>query len=203
MSIHFHKNDLPDNISFSDWVAVDTETMGLIPGRDPLCLVQISDGNGDAHVVQLDRSNYNAPNLKKIMTDSKSRKIFHYARFDLLVMKTYLGVNCGPVYCTRTASKLARTYTDKHGLRDVSKELLGVEINKQQQASDWGAPVLTKEQIAYAADDVMHLHKLREKLDEMLTRANRLELAYRCFDFISLRVDLDIAGWTGTDIFEH
>ncbi len=203
MTIKLHKNDLPAGLKFGNRIAVDTETMGLNAIRDRLCLVQISGGDGTAHVVQLNRKNYDAPNLKKLMADDKTTKIFHFARFDIGIIKKDLGVTCAPVYCTRTASKLARTYTDKHGLRDVCRELLGVEINKQQQASDWGADNLSEEQIAYAANDVMHLHALQDKFDVMLARESRKELAYKCFEFLPLRADLDLAGWAGTDIFEH
>jgi ribonuclease D len=203
MTVTLHKNDLPANVKFGNKIAVDTETMGLLPGRDRLCLVQISGGDGNVHIVQLDRKNYNAPNLKKLMADTKVLKIFHFARFDIAIMKNYLGVETAPIYCTRTASKLARTYTDKHGLRDVCRELLGVDLNKQQQSSDWGADTLTDEQIAYAAGDVLHLHKLQEKFDEILEREGRKELAYKCFSFLPLRAELDLAGWAGSDIFEH
>ncbi len=203
MTNTLHKNDLPANLKFGSSIAIDTETLGLNPGRDPLCLVQISGGDGNAHIVQLNRSNYDAPNLKKLLSDPKITKIFHFARFDVAVIKAYLEIECTPVYCTRTASKLTRTYTDKHGLRDVCKELLGVEINKQQQSSDWGAATLTQEQLSYAANDVLHLHALKEKLDAMLKREGRTELAQRCFEFLPTRADLDLAGWPNIDIFEH
>ncbi|MGB4056678.1 MAG: ribonuclease H-like domain-containing protein [Alphaproteobacteria bacterium] len=203
MTNTLHKNDLPANLKFGSSIAIDTETLGLNPGRDPLCLVQISGGDGNAHIVQLNRSNYDAPNLKKLLSDPKITKIFHFARFDVAVIKAYLEIECTPVYCTRTASKLTRTYTDKHGLRDVCKELLGVEINKQQQSSDWGAATLTQEQLSYAANDVLHLHALKDKLDAMLKREGRTELAQRCFEFLPTRADLDLAGWPNIDIFEH
>lgn len=203
MAVTVHKNDLPAGLKFGSRIAVDTETMGLIPARDRLCVVQISNGDGDAHIVQLNRDHYDAPNLKKLLDDKKVLKIFHFARFDIAIIKKYLGVSCTPVYCTRTASKLARTYTDKHGLRDVCKELLGVELNKQQQSSDWGAAVLTEDQLSYAANDVLYLHKLQDKFDEILGREGRKELAYKCFEFLPLRADLDLAGWANTDIFEH
>ncbi len=203
MTITLHKNDLPSNLKFGNRIAVDTETMGLHPGRDKLCLVQISDGDGSAHLVQLNRETYNAPNLKKLMTDPKIVKIFHFARFDIAAMKAYLGITCAPVYCTRTASKLTRTYTDKHGLRDVCRELLGVELNKHQQSSDWGADKLSEEQLAYAANDVLHLHALQDKFDAMLEREGRVELARKCFEFLPVRAELDLAGWANSDIFEH
>lgn len=202
MSVTLHKNDLPADVKFGDILAVDSETLGLNFQRDRLCLIQLTDGGGDVHVVQIGRTP-NAPVLSKLLADPAKLKIFHYARFDMGIMKKSLGVDIGPVYCSRTASKLARTYTDKHGLRDVTRELLGIEINKQQQASDWGADTLTDDQIAYAAADVIHLHKIRDRLDAMLTREGRKELAYRCFEFLPVRVALDLAGWQGTDIFEH
>ena len=202
MSITLHKNDIPADIEFGDAIAVDTETLGLIPARDPLCLVQLSSGDGTAHIVQLDRSNYDAPNLKKLLSDPSVTNIFHFARFDIAVIKANLGIDCGPIYCTRTASKLARTYTDRHGLRDVCRELLNVELNKQQQSSDWGTQDLSEDQLKYAANDVLYLHQLREKLDLMLEREGRRELAQKCFDFLEARAELDLGGWT-TDIFEH
>ena len=203
MSITLHKGDLPDNLDLGTIVAVDSEAMGLNPLRDRLCLVQLSSGDGNAHLVQLERGQYDAPNLKALLSDSKTLKIFHFARFDLAAIKAYLGVDCGPVYCTRTASKLCRTYTDKHGLRDVCKQFLGVELNKQQQSSDWGAAELSEQQMAYAASDVYHLHGLKKKFDEILEREGRMELAQACFDFLPIRAALDLAGWADTDIFEH
>jgi ribonuclease D len=203
MTTTLHKNDLPANLDLGNAIAVDTETLGLNPGRDPLCLVQISKGDGNAHIVQLDRKNYNAPSLKKLLGNPKVLKIYHFARFDVAVIKAYLGVDGAPAYCTRTASKLTRTYTDKHGLRDICRELLGVELNKQQQSSDWGADTLTPEQLSYAANDVLHLHALKTKLDDMLKREGRTELAQKCFDFLPTRAELDLAGWPNTDIFEH
>ncbi len=203
MSIHLHKNDLPADIDLGNIVAVDTETLGLIPQRDPLCLVQLSSGDGQAHLVQLNRGNYDAPNLKALLANPKITKIFHFARFDIAVIKAYLGVPCAPVYCTRTASKLVRTYTDRHGLRDVCRELLNIDLNKQQQSSDWGASELNDEQMKYAANDVLHLHELKVRLDEMLIREGRMELAQSCFDFLPARADLDLAGWPNVDIFEH
>lgn len=203
MSITLHKNDLPDGIDFGKSVAIDTETLGLNPARDPLCLVQLSKGDGNAHIVQLNRDTYDAPNLKKILSDTNILKIFHFARFDLAVMKAYLEIDCVPVYCTRTASRLVRTYTDKHGLRDICKELLNIDLNKQQQSSDWGAATLSQEQLNYAAGDVLHLHALKKKLDDMLVRENRVELAQKCFEFLPARAELDLAGWAAVDIFEH
>src|SRR5262245_25118516 len=203
MTITLHKNDLPDGIDLGNIVAVDTETLGLNPARDPLCLVQLSRGDGKAHIVQLDRSKYNAPNLKKILSDKKVLKIFHFARFDVAVMKVYLDIDCGPVYCTRTASKLVRTYTDKHGLRDVCKALLHIELNKYQQSSDWGAEKLSQDQLNYAGGDVLHLHALKNKLDVMLEREGRVALAQKCFEFLPTRAALDLAGWPEVDIFEH
>jgi ribonuclease D len=203
MTYTLHRHDLPADIKWGGSVAVDTETRGLLPVRDPLCVVQISSGDGTAHVVQLDRSHYQAPNLKKLLADRAVTKIFHFARFDIAILKAYLGVDCAPVYCTRTASKLVRTYTDRHGLRDVCKELLGVELNKQQQSSDWGAASLTEEQLAYAANDVLHLHALKDKFDALLAREDRTELAAQCFQFLPTRAALDLAGWAQTDIFEH
>ncbi len=203
MDITLHKGDLPARLDLGSIVAVDTETMGLNPVRDPLCLVQLSSGDGNAHLVQLDRDNYNAPNLKALLSNKKVMKIFHFARFDLAVIKAYLGVDCTPVFCTRTASRLCRTYTDKHGLKDVCRQFLGVELNKQQQCSDWGAAELSKEQQAYAASDVLYLHQLKEKFDEILEREGRTALARSCFDFLPVRAELDLAGWPETDIFAH
>lgn len=203
MAIKLYKNDLPDTLDLGLTVAIDTETLGLNPARDPLCVLQISSGDGQAHIVQLSRQTYNAPNLKKILADPAVTKIFHYARFDVAIIKAYLGIECLNVYCTRTASKLVRTYTDRHGLRDCCRELLGVELNKQQQSSDWGAADLTPEQLQYAANDVLYLHALKQKFDVMLERENRSELARKCFDFIAVRAELDLAGWLNSDIFEH
>ncbi len=203
MSITLHKGDLPGDVDLGSVVAVDTETMGLNPVRDRLCLVQLSSGDGTAHLVQLGKDEYDAPNLKALLSDDKIIKIFHFARFDLAAVKAYMGIDCGPVYCTRTASKLCRTYTDKHGLRDICKQFLGIDLNKQQQSSDWGAAELSQEQMNYAASDVLHLHALKEKLDEILEREGRAELAQSCFDFLPTRAALDLAGWPDTDIFEH
>jgi len=184
-------------------IAVDTEAMGLNNKRDRLCLVQLSDGNGDAHLVQFAQGVYKAPNLIALLSDTKRTKLFHFARFDLSIMRHYLGVRVAPIYCTRTASRLVRTYTDRHGYKDICKELLGVDISKQQQTSDWGAQTLSPEQMDYAAADVLHLHKLKAKLDGMLTREARTELAQACFNFLPFRAELDIAGWENEDIFAH
>nr|WP_303651320.1 ribonuclease D [Asticcacaulis currens] len=184
-------------------VAIDSETMGLRFGRDGLCVVQLSAGDGDAHVVRLNRPTYDCPNLKALLTDPKVLKLFHFGRFDIGMFLLHLGVVTTPVYCTKIASKLARTYTDRHGLKDLVRELLAVDISKAQQSSDWGAATLSTEQLAYAASDVLHLHALREKLDAMLSREGRAELAQGCFDFLPHRVKLDLAGWEDTDIFAH
>ena len=203
MSITLHQGDLPSSITFSGSVAVDTETLGLNPDRDPLCLVQLSSGDGNAHLVQLDRNSYDAPNLKALMEDANVLKIFHYARFDIATLKRYLTVDTDPVYCTKIASRLVRTYTDRHGLKDICKELLGVDLSKHQQSSDWGAKDLSKAQQTYAASDVLHLHKLKEKLDDMLEREDRSALAEACFSFLPTRVALDLSGWPEVDIFAH
>jgi ribonuclease D len=201
---HLHIGDLPDGLfADAEAVAIDSETMGLQLGRDPLCVVQLSDGKGDAHLVQLNRETYDAPNLKRVLTDPKILKIFHFGRFDIAMFHLHLGVVTAPVYCTKIASKLARTYTDRHGLKDVSKELLGVDMSKAQQSSDWGAAKLSDEQIAYAASDVLHLHALRDKLDAMLAREGRDGLARACFDFLPHRALLDVRGWEEVDIFAH
>jgi ribonuclease D len=203
MTHHLHRGDLPEDIGFGSAVAVDTEAMGLNPHRDRLCLVQLSGGNGDAHLVQLAPGAYDALRLKALMADPKVTKLFHFARFDLAMIYHYLGVMAGPVYCTKIASRLARTFTDKHGLRDLCKDVLNVDISKQQQSSDWGAPTLTEEQLRYAATDVLHLHALRAKLDAMLAREGRIELARAAFDFLPTRVLLDLEGWAEQDIFAH
>ncbi|MGX1197778.1 ribonuclease D [Parvibaculum sp. MBR-TMA-1.3b-4.2] len=202
-AITLHKGDLPDGLTFGDSVAVDTETMGLNPHRDQLCVVQLSAGDGTAHLVQLDRSTYNAPNLRALMADQNVLKIFHFARFDVAMMQRYLGVVTTPVYCTKIASKLVRTYTDRHGLKDLSRELLGVDMSKQQQSSDWGADELSDAQKAYAASDVLHLHALKDTLDGMLMREGRMELAKACFAFLPVRASLDLSGWADEDIFAH
>jgi ribonuclease D len=199
-----HQGDLPaDALAGATVVAIDSETMGLRLGRDPLCVVQLSDGHGAAHVVQLDRSTYDAPNLKRLLTDPSVLKLFHFGRFDIAMFWRHLGVVTAPVYCTKIASKLARTYTDRHGLKDVTKELLGIDLSKAQQSSDWGQGVLSEDQVAYAASDVLHLHALRERLDEMLVREGRDGLARACFAFLPHRAQLDVAGWEDVDIFAH
>jgi ribonuclease D len=203
MSHKLHRGDLPEGIDFGAAVAVDTEAMGLNPHRDRLCLVQLSAGSGDAHLVQLAPDGYDAPRLKALMADPGVTKIFHFARFDLAMIYHYLGVMAGPVYCTKIASRLARTFTDKHGLRDLSKDLLNVDISKQQQSSDWGAAALTDQQLQYAATDVLHLHALRAKLDAILAREGRADLARAAFDFLPTRVLLDLEGWAEQDIFAH
>jgi ribonuclease D len=203
MAIKLYKGDLPAGLDFGSSVAVDTETLGLIPRRDKLCVVQLSSGDGNAHLVQLDRGSYEAPNLRALFTDPGVTKIFHYARFDVAVIKQYLGVDTYPLYCTKIASKLTRTYTDRHGLKDLVKELLGIELNKQQQSSDWGAHVLSDAQKQYAAMDVLYLHEMKARLDQMLAREGRTEIAKSCFDFIPTRAALDLAGWTEEDVFAH
>lgn len=204
MTVHFHEEDLPAGVLAPGPVAVDTETMGLQVGRDRLCLVQISDGGGDEHLVRFrPGSDYAAPNLRAVLTDPDRLKLYHFARFDLASIKAYLGVMAEPVYCTKTASRLIRTYTDRHGLKELVRELLGTEISKQQQTSDWGAPELSDAQKDYAASDVRYLHALREKLDERLAREGRAPLAQACFDFLPHRALLDLAGWPEVDIFAH
>ncbi len=203
MTIHLHDGDLPDTVDFGASVAVDSETMGLRLGRDPLCVVQLSAGDGDAHVVQLRRPDYDAPNLKRVLTDPKVLKLFHFGRFDIAMFALHLGVTTTPVYCTKIASKLARTYTDRHGLKDVTRELLGIELSKAQQSSDWGAAKLSPEQLTYAASDVLNLHALKTRLDAMLVREGRMELAQACFDFLPARAKLDLAGWEDVDVFAH
>ena len=203
MTIHVHDGDLPEGLSFGASVAVDSEAMGLRFRRDPLTLVQLSAGDGDAHLVRLRRPGYDAPNLKRLLADPGVLKILHYARFDIAMFALHLGVSTTPIYCTKIASKLARTYTDRHGLKDVVRELAGVELNKVQQSSDWGAGELSKEQQDYAASDVLYLHKVKDRLDRMLAREGRTELAQACFDFLPVRAQLDLAGWEDNDIFAH
>jgi ribonuclease D len=205
LAIHFHEEDLPDGVTFADGpIAVDTEAMGLLPGRDRLCLVQLSDGGPDEHLVRFSPdSDYAAPNLKALLGDPARLKLYHFGRFDVAIMRAYLGIMAGPVYCTRTASRLVRTYTDRHGLKELVKELLGQDISKQQQTSDWGGPELSDAQRDYAASDVRYLHRLKEKLDERLVREQRVELAQACFDFLPHRALLDLAGWAEQDIFAH
>src|SRR5436190_12561535 len=204
MTIRLHRGDLPDLSHYQvTAVAIDTETMGLDPHRDRLCVVQLSPGDGSADVVQIPSGGNAAPNLTKILVDAAILKIFHFGRFDLAALQRGLGVMAGPVYCTKIASRLARTYTDKHGLKDIVREVLGTDLSKQQQLSDWGAATLTDAQIAYAASDVLHLHALKEKLDAMLAREGRAELAAACFRFLPDRARLDLAGWAAEDIFAH
>ncbi|MBA3511664.1 ribonuclease D [Sphingomonas sp.] len=205
MTIHLHEEDLPADVVFADGpIAVDTEAMGLVPGRDRLCLVQLADGKGDEHLVRFaNGSDYSAPNLKALLGDPDRLKLYHFARFDIAAMRAYLGIIAAPLYCTRTASRLVRTYTDRHGLKDLVKELLCIEISKQQQTSDWGADVLSDAQREYAASDVRFLHQLKETLDERLVRENRMELAQACFDFLPHRALLDLAGWAEQDVFAH
>ncbi len=203
MTIELHKGDLPDGIDFGSFVAIDTETLGLNPLRDRLCLVQLSLGDGNAHLVQLAAGEYDAPNLKALLADASVTKIFHFARFDIATLYHHLGVMTTPVYCTKIASKLTRTYTSYHGLKDLCRELAGVEISKQQQSSDWGADNLSEDQKKYAASDVLYLHKLRDELEIRLERENRTELAANCFDFLPTRALLDLQGWPETDIFSH
>lgn len=201
--IRLHKNDLPAGVDFGNSVAIDTETLGLKPHRDRLCVVQLSAGDGSAHLVQFDGLSWQAPNLRKLLEDQAVLKIFHFARFDLAVLSKYLGVAVGPVYCTKIASKLARTYTDRHGLKDLVSELLGVELSKQQQSSDWAAASLSDQQKHYAASDVLHLHALRQRLDAMLARVDRSGLAAECFHFLPTQAALDLAGFDDMDIFSH
>ena len=203
MAIHLHKNDLPDGLSFSGSIAVDTETLGLKPSRDRLCLVQLSAGDGEVHIVQLDGENWDAPNLKAVLGDRQLVKIFHYARFDLAVIAQYLNVHAAPLWCTKIASKLVRTYTDRHGLKDLCRELLGVDLSKAQQSSDWGAAELSDAQLNYAASDVLHLHALKDKLEGMLDREGSRPMAEACFDFVLVRAAMDLAGWDDLDIFAH
>lgn len=203
MSIELHRGDLPDHVKFTGSVAIDTETMGLNPHRDRLCLVQLSSGDGSAHLVQIAQGQTKAPNLKAMLEDHRLIKIFHYARFDVAVLNKNLGARVRPVYCTKIASRLVRTYTDRHGLKDLCRELIGVDMSKKQQSSDWGADELSNDQLEYAASDVLHLHKLMARLNVMLDRSGRRELAQSCFDFLPTRTDLDLLGWNDQDIFAH
>ena len=203
MTIRFHKGDLSASASFGGAVAIDTETQGLNPHRDRLCVVQLSSGDGTADVVQIAAGQNSAPNLQKLLGDPGVTKIFHFARFDLAVLYKAFGVMPGPVYCTKIASKLVRTYTDRHGLKDLARELLGIDMSKQQQSSDWAADELSPAQLEYAASDVLHLHRMRERLDVMLVRENRTEIAESCFRFLPERARLDLMGWDETDIFAH
>ncbi len=203
MTIHFHEGDLPNGLDLGPEVAIDSETMGLRFRRDPLCVVQLSAGDGDAHVVRLGRPAYDCPNLKRLLTDPAVLKLFHFGRFDIGMFQLHLGVETRPVYCTKIASKLARTYTDRHGLKDVVRELVGVDLSKAQQSSDWGAAELSQAQLEYAASDVLYLHAAKRRLDEMLAREGRAGLAQKCFDFLPTRSALDLAGWDETDVFAH
>jgi ribonuclease D len=203
VSYHLHHGDLPDGLLFGDVVAIDTEAMGLNPHRDRLCLAQLSRGDGDAHLVQFAAGCYGAPNLKRLLADPAVVKLFHFARFDIAILYHYLGVMPQPLYCTKIASRLVRTFSDRHGLRDLCKDLLGVDLKKEQQSSDWGAAELTDEQLRYAASDVLYLHALRARLDAMLVRERRTELARKCFDFLPARALLDLEGWAEQDIFAH
>lgn len=201
-NITLHKGDLPASVSFGKEIAVDTEAMGLNLQRDALCVVQLSAGDGTAHVIQLERS-FDCPNLKALMADMSKLKIFHFARFDVAMMKHWLGIDCAPIWCTKIASKLCRTYTDRHGLKDVSREIAGVDMSKAQQSTDWGAAELTDAQLQYCANDVLHLHEIKAGLEAMLKREGRMELAQACFDFLPVRAELDLQGWPETDIFAH
>ncbi|MBK1623240.1 ribonuclease D [Afifella marina] len=203
MTIRFHEGDLPDLSNYGEFVAIDTETMGLRPGRDRLCVVQLSPGDGTADVVRIAQGQDAAPNLTALMADQERTKIFHYARFDVAALRYAFGVITTPIWCTKIASKLVRTYTDRHGLKDLARELLGLELSKQQQSSDWGADTLSEAQLQYAAADVLHLHAMREVLVERLTREHRLELAEACFRFVPVRAELDLLGWEDSDIFAH
>jgi ribonuclease D len=204
VAVHLHQGDLPTGLfAGAPSIAVDSETMGLRLGRDPLCVVQLQAREGESHVVQLRRPDYDCPNLKALLSDPGVLKIFHFGRFDIAMFQLHLGVVTGPVYCTKIASKLARTYTDRHGLKDLTRELLGQDISKAQQSSDWGATQLSAEQLAYAATDVVNLHALKDRLDAMLVREGRMALAQACFDFLPHRAALDVAGWDEIDIFDH
>ena len=203
MTIRYHRGDLPANARFGAGVAIDTETLGLNPHRDRLCVVQLSAGDGSADIVQIAPGQKSAPNLERLLTDPAVTKLFHFGRFDIAVLHNAFGAMAGPVYCTKIASKLARTYSDRHGLKDLVRELTGVELSKQQQSSDWGADTLSDAQLAYAASDVLHLHALRTRLDIMLAREGRMEIAQACFDFLPVRAKLDLMGWPESDIFSH
>ena len=202
-SIELHRGDLPADIKLGSEIAIDTETMGLDPNRDRLCLVQLSGGDGVCHIVQFAQDSYDVPNLIKILVDPARTKIFHFARFDVAMIQRYMNVLCAPLFCTKIASRLTRTYTDRHGLKDLCKEVLGVDLSKQQQSSDWGASELSQDQLHYAASDVLYLHALKERLTEMLAREGRTELAEACFRFLPARAVLDLAGWAAEDIFAH
>jgi ribonuclease D len=203
LTIHLHQGDLPTGLGFGASVAIDTETMGLNPHRDRLCLVQLSAGDGTCHLVQFAPGVHEAPRLEALLADPSVLKLFHFGRFDIAMLRHHLGVLARPVYCTKIASKLTRTFTDKHGLKDLCRDLLGIDLSKQQQSSDWGAPKLSDEQLKYAASDVLHLHALRQRLDQMLAREGRVALAQACFEFLPARAELDLSGWPEQDIFEH
>lgn len=204
MTIKLYKNDIPADLNLGDVIAVDTEAMGLNNHRDRLCVVQLSSGDGKAHLVQFERDNdYAAPNLRKLLSDPNVLKIFHFARFDVAIIQKYMGIDCAPVYCTKIASKLVRTFTDRHGLKELCKEFLSIDLSKQQQSSDWGAEELSSDQKKYAASDVLYLHELKEKLDKMLEREGRMDLAQSCFNFLPTRARLDLNGWSDPDIFQH
>ena len=203
MTIYLHQNDLPDTVDLGASVAIDTETRGLSLTRDRLCLVQLSDGGGDAHLVQIMADKQECPNLVALLADSNVEKLFHFGRFDLAMLSKHIGVVAGPIYCTKIASKLSRTYTDRHGLKDLCSELLSIELSKQQQSSDWGLPELSEAQKKYAASDVLYLHLLKKTLNQQLERESRLSLAQHCFAFLAHRVALDLAGFDGLDIFHH
>ncbi|WP_109465402.1 ribonuclease D [Albibacillus kandeliae] len=203
MANHLYQNDLPDGLKLGPVVAIDCETMGLNPWRDRLCVIQMSDGDGNAHIIQVAKGQTEAPNLCKLLTDPNTLKLFHFGRFDIAAMYHAFGALAAPVYCTKIASRLVRTYTDRHGLKNLTQELIGLDISKQQQMSDWGSETLTDAQLEYAASDVLHLHKLKDRLDEMLAREGRTELAQSCFDFLPTRARLDLAGWPEIDIFAH
>jgi ribonuclease D len=203
MTVRLHRGDLPDLTRYTDSVAIDTETMGLHPHRDRLCVVQLSNGDGSADVVQIPKDQGDAPNLKALLANPKVTKIFHFARFDIAVLYNAFGVMPQPIYCTKIASRLSRTYTDRHGLKDLVREVLNIDMSKQQQSSDWGSQSMSEAQLAYAASDVLHLHALRERLDAMLAREGRLGLAQACFEFLPTRAKLDLQGWDAEDIFAH
>ena len=203
MTVKLYRGDLPADFNPGNSVAIDTETLGLKPARDKLCLVQISTGDGNAVLVQMDRAKYDAPNLKALLANPKVLKIFHFARFDVAVLKQYLDVDTAPLFCTKIASKLVRTYTDRHGLKELVRELLGIDLNKLQQSSDWGAHSLTDAQKAYAAEDVVYLHELKQRLEQMLEREGRTDLAKSCFEFLPTRTALDLQGWSEEDVFAH
>ena len=206
MSIQLHRDDLPAGLDLGPVVALDTETMGLDPRRDRLCLVQLSSGDGTVHLVQFpvgSPAGYAAPNLRRLLSDPQCLKLFHYARFDIAMLRRYLDVSTAPVYCTKIASKLTRTFTDRHGLKDLCGDLLGIQLSKQQQSSDWGADELSRDQLAYAASDVLHLHALKARLDQLLAREGRTALAQACFDFLPTRALLDLGGWDTPDVFQH